>query len=126
MHFHLLDEVLNVPLHGMPVLFDGVKRDLVLAAPRFETVRMFKFSSYGLGIILPERGQLVQVMPWVLARFSIDHSTEVGPYIQHHKRISLAVQAKRLCPMIAQSMCHSSRGATALLMMPAALRYVAL
>jgi hypothetical protein len=53
-HFHLLYEVLNVPLHGMPVRFDGVKRDLVLAAPRFETVR-FKFScaiaAYGLGIL---------------------------------------------------------------------------
>ncbi len=34
--FNLLDEVLNVPLHCMPVEFDRVKRDLVLAAPRFE------------------------------------------------------------------------------------------
>jgi hypothetical protein len=41
-HFNLLDEVLNVPLHGMPVRFDRVKRDMVLATPRFETVRMFK------------------------------------------------------------------------------------
>jgi hypothetical protein len=53
-HFHLLDEVLNVPLHGMPVRCDGVKRDPVLAAPRFEIVR-FKFSctvaAYGLGIL---------------------------------------------------------------------------
>jgi hypothetical protein len=93
-HFHLLDEVLNVPLHGMQVRFDGVKRDPVLAVPRFETVR-FKFScainAYGLGILPPEPGKLVQVPPWVLARFSIDHSTEVGPYIQHHKRISNSV-----------------------------------
>ena len=51
--FHLLDEVLNVPLHCMPVEFDRVKHDLVLAAPRFEAVSVHKFScaiaAYGLG-----------------------------------------------------------------------------
>ena len=51
--FHLLDEVLNVPLHCMPVEFDRFKHDLVLAAPRFEAVSVHKFScaiaAYGLG-----------------------------------------------------------------------------
>jgi hypothetical protein len=32
-----------VPLHCMPVEFDRVKHDLVLAAPRFEAVSVHKF-----------------------------------------------------------------------------------
>ena len=37
-HFNLLDEVLNIPLHGVPVRFDRAKLNMVLAATRFETV----------------------------------------------------------------------------------------
>jgi hypothetical protein len=62
--FHLLNKVLNVPLHGVPVRLDGVERDCVFATPRFETVRMFEFSctiaAYSLGVLTPEHGQLVQ------------------------------------------------------------------
>jgi hypothetical protein len=86
--FHLLNKVLNVSLHGMPVRLDGVERDFVFATPRFETIRMFEFScaiaAYCLGVVTPERGQLVQFLPWVLSRFSINHSAETGPDIQHH------------------------------------------
>jgi hypothetical protein len=128
--FNLLDEVLNVPLYCMQVEFDRVKHDLVLAASRFETVSVHKFTcaiaAYGLGSMPPERTKLVQVLPRVLTCASVDHITEVRPDIQHHKRISLTVQSNRLLPMNAQSMCHSSRGATARLRMPASLRYVSI
>jgi hypothetical protein len=100
--FNLLDEVLNVTLHYMPVKFDRVKDDLVFAASRFEDVSVHKFScaiaAYGLGSMPPERGQLVQVLPRVLTCASVDHSTEVRPDIEHHRRISLAVQSQRLLP----------------------------
>ena len=32
--FHLLNKVLNVSLHDMPVRFDGVERDFMFASPR--------------------------------------------------------------------------------------------
>jgi hypothetical protein len=100
--FNLLDEVLNVPLHCMQVEFDRVKRDLVLAATHFEAASVHKFNgaiaAYSLGSTPPDRGQLVQVLPRVLTCASVDHSTEVRPDIQHHKRISLAVQSKCLLP----------------------------
>ena len=78
--FHLLNKVLNVSLHGMPVRLDGVERDVVFATPRFETIRMFEFScaiaAYCLWVLPPERGQLLQFLPWVLSRFGIDHGAE--------------------------------------------------
>ena len=80
-HFNLLNEVLNVPLHGVPVRFDGVKCDMVIAAPRFETSRMLKLSydiaPYGLGSMPPERSQPVQVLPMVLTRASVNDSADV-------------------------------------------------
>jgi hypothetical protein len=76
----LLDEVLNVPLHCMPVEFDRVKHDLVLVGSRFAAVTVHKFScvitSYGLGSVPPDPCQLVQVL----------------------YRISLDVQSNRLLP----------------------------
>jgi hypothetical protein len=82
---------------------------MVLATPRFEAVSMHKFScaiaAYDLGSMPPERGQLAQVLSRVLTCASFDHSTEVRPDIQHHKRISLAVQSKRLLP---HDLAHSS------------------
>ena len=102
MDFHLLNKVLNVPLHGVPVRLDGVERDFVFATPRFETVRMFEFSctiaAYSLWVVTPEYGQLVQELPWVLSRFSVNHSAETGPDIQHHERIFLAVKSERVLP----------------------------
>ena len=102
MDFHLLNKVLNVPLHGVQVRLDGVEHDFVFASPRFETVRMFEFSctiaACSLGVITPEHGQLVQELPWVLSRFSVNHRAETGPDIQHHDRIFLAVQSERVLP----------------------------
>ena len=43
-------------------------------------------------------GRLQKVLPRILTCGSVDHSTEVRPDIQHHNRISLAVQSKRLLP----------------------------
>jgi hypothetical protein len=87
--FNLLDEVLNVTLHCMPVEFDRVKHDLVLVSPSFEAVSVHKFScaiaAYGLGSMPPECGQLVQVLPRILTCANVDHRTEVRPDIQHHK-----------------------------------------
>jgi hypothetical protein len=80
-HFNMLNEVLNVPLHGVPVRFDGVKCNMVLSAPRFEASRMLKLSyvipPYSLGSMPPERGQLVQVLPRVLTCASVDDSADV-------------------------------------------------
>ena len=100
MNFHLLNKVFNVPLHGVPVRLDSTEHDVVFATPRFETIRVLEFSctiaSYGLGVMTPESGQLVQELPWVLSRFSVNHSAETGPHIQHHERILLAVQTERV------------------------------
>jgi hypothetical protein len=78
--FHLVNKVLNVSLHGMQVRLDGVERDFVFASPRFETIRMFEFScviaAYCLWVVTPDRGQLVQFLPWVLSCFSINHGAE--------------------------------------------------
>ena len=73
-----------------------------LVVLHFEAVSVHKFSyvitTYGLGSIPPELGQLVQVLPRVLTCASVDYSTEVRPDIQHHKHISLAVQSNSLLP----------------------------
>ncbi len=72
MHFDLLHEILDVPLHGVSVSFNGVEYNTMSLTPSFEASSMLKFgcavSSYGLRGMPPERGQLVQVLPRVLTR----------------------------------------------------------
>jgi hypothetical protein len=80
-HFDLFYEILDAPLHGVSVSFNGVEYNIISSTPSFETRSMLKFgcavSSYGLRGMPPDRGQLVQVLSRVLTRASIDDRAEV-------------------------------------------------
>ncbi len=81
MHFDLLHEILDLPLHGVSVSFNGVECNTMSSTPSFEASSMLEFgcavSSYGLRVIPPERGQLVQVLlSRVLTHASVDDGSK--------------------------------------------------
>ena len=55
MHFDLLHEILDVPLHGVSVSFNGVEYNTMSSTTCFEASSMLEFgcavSSYGLRVI---------------------------------------------------------------------------
>jgi hypothetical protein len=129
-HFNLLDEVLNIPLHGVPVRFDRAKLNMVLAATRFETVVIFKFGAivaYAALGVCPQNvasssrccqmSSRVRVLMLALMLDPISSTTSA---------CALPFSLNVFCPMTNQSMCHSSRGVTARFRMPPALRNTAL
>jgi hypothetical protein len=89
MHFYLLYEILDAPLHGVSVSFNGVEYNTMSSTPSFEASSMLKFgcavSSYGLRGMPPKRGQRVQVLPRVLTRASVDNGAKVGADVKHDK-----------------------------------------
>jgi hypothetical protein len=89
MHFYLFYEILDAPLHGVSVNFNGVKYNTMSSTPSFEASSMLKFgcavSSYGLRGMPPERGHRFQVLPRVLTRASVDDRAEVRANVKHDK-----------------------------------------